>query len=354
MNYKYIVYCTTCLVNGKIYIGVHKTKDPEIFDQYIGNGLNVGWVIKNPKTAFQRALKKYGYSKFRRSILYVFDTAEEAYKKESEIVTKDFVKRDDNYNTCLGGIHPGTVYDSLYQYSLQGEFIKEWDSVTEAIQYYGCNSNRFNMAIVDKRSAFNSYWSKEYVEKLNTSSYRKSKHSEIYCYNLTGDLIQIYNSITDVVNDLNLSKSSVNDACSHKRPLKGMYFISDNTDIYNLIKSRKLVYSLTDTSVSKYKNGKLVQTYTSLHQAAKENSLSSFKIKQMILSNSGEWDYGYSYTYVGYKHPTSVKIAQYDLKGNLIKIWDSLNACKKEHPKVKDVLCGSRNHTHGFYFKIIE
>ncbi len=29
---KYIVYKTTCLVNGKIYIGKHKTEDPEIIN----------------------------------------------------------------------------------------------------------------------------------------------------------------------------------------------------------------------------------------------------------------------------------------------------------------------------------
>ena len=51
-NLVYIVYCTTCTENGKIYIGVHKTKDPNIFDGYIGNGLEIGWNIKNPKTAF--------------------------------------------------------------------------------------------------------------------------------------------------------------------------------------------------------------------------------------------------------------------------------------------------------------
>lgn len=354
MNYKYIVYCTTCLVNGKIYIGVHKTKNPETFDQYIGNGLKVGWVIKNPKTAFQHAIKKYGYSKFKRSILYVFDSEEEAYNKECEIVTEDFVKREDNYNTSVGGIHPGTFFEPLFQYDLQGNFIKKWDSVRETVQYYGCNSNRFNMAITDKRSAFNSYWSKEYVDILDVSIYRKSKHSEIYCYDLEGSLIKIYTSINEISEELKLSKASINDACSHKRPLKGMYFISDETDVFNLIKCRKLVYSLSDTSVSKYKDGNLVQTYPSLHQASKENSLSSFEIKQLILSDSGEWDYGYSSTYKGYKKPIPVKVEQYDLKGNLVKTWDSLNACKKNHPKVKDVLCGSRNHTHGFYFKIIE
>ena len=34
----YIVYKTTCLVNNYIYVGVHKTKDPNIFDGYLGRG----------------------------------------------------------------------------------------------------------------------------------------------------------------------------------------------------------------------------------------------------------------------------------------------------------------------------
>lgn len=35
-NLKWIVYCTTCTINNKIYIGVHKTVNPEVFDGYLG------------------------------------------------------------------------------------------------------------------------------------------------------------------------------------------------------------------------------------------------------------------------------------------------------------------------------
>lgn len=119
---KYIVYCTTCLVNGKIYIGVHKTKDPNVFDGYIGNGVEKGYALKNPKTAFQHALKKYGYKNFRRTTLFVFDTEEEAYAKEAEIVNYDFVKRRDNYNTALGGCSAGSGYKYIYRYHLDGSF----------------------------------------------------------------------------------------------------------------------------------------------------------------------------------------------------------------------------------------
>lgn len=294
---KWIVYCTTCTENGKIYIGVHKTENPEVFDGYIGNGLKVGWEIKNPHTAFQYAIKKYGYGKFKRNTLYVFDSEELAYAKEAEIVDLNFVKRRDNYNSCLGGIHSGIVCDSLYQYDFEGNLIKEWNSVGEAVKYYGCNSNRFNMAIKDKRSAFNSYWSKTKFDRLPLEFYTKSKHSEIYVYDEQGNLFNIYNSVSEIVEKLGFTKSSVEDACSHKHPLKGLYFISDNTNIINLIKTRTMIYNLSDKSVSKYKNKILIRTYSSLNQAAKENNLTTNQIKKEIANKTGNWAYGYKETY---------------------------------------------------------
>ena len=93
---KFIVYCTTNIVNKKIYIGVHKTENPDKFDGYLGCSVRATQpsTYMNPKTAFQYAVKKYGTDKFSRSILYVYDTAEEAFNKEKELVTTEFIKLD--------------------------------------------------------------------------------------------------------------------------------------------------------------------------------------------------------------------------------------------------------------------
>ena len=96
---KYIVYITTNLnskINGinRIYIGVHKTQDPAIFDGYIGCGVYIQQpsTYKYPKSAFQYAVKKYGIKSFKREILFIYDNMEDAYKKEAEIVNTDFIK----------------------------------------------------------------------------------------------------------------------------------------------------------------------------------------------------------------------------------------------------------------------
>lgn len=86
----YTIYKITNMVNGKIYIGKHQTKDLD--DGYMGSG-------KSLKSAF----KKYGFENFSKEILFVFDNEADMNAKESEIVNEEFVKKDTNYNLCHGG-----------------------------------------------------------------------------------------------------------------------------------------------------------------------------------------------------------------------------------------------------------
>lgn len=88
----FVVYETTNKINDKIYVGVHGGFVAT--DDYLGSG-----------KALKAAIKKYGKENFEKQIIKIFNTAEEAYAFEKEIVDYEFIQRDDTYNLAVGGSH---------------------------------------------------------------------------------------------------------------------------------------------------------------------------------------------------------------------------------------------------------
>lgn len=86
----YTVYKTTNLINGKFYVGVHKTNEPN--DSYLGSG-----------KLLLKAIEKYGIESFRKEVLFIFDNPTEAFDKEAEIVTTEFLSENNTYNLKVGG-----------------------------------------------------------------------------------------------------------------------------------------------------------------------------------------------------------------------------------------------------------
>ena len=86
----YTIYEITNKINGKIYIGKHQTKN--INDSYYGSG-----------KAIVNAIKLYGKENFDKKILFVFDNEYDMNLKEKELITEEFVCREDTYNLGVGG-----------------------------------------------------------------------------------------------------------------------------------------------------------------------------------------------------------------------------------------------------------
>lgn len=87
----YYLYQITNKLNGKIYIGVHKTINLD--DGYMGSG-----------RAISSAIRKYGLENFEKTILEIFEDSESMYNREKEIVTEEFLSRRDVYNIKQGGL----------------------------------------------------------------------------------------------------------------------------------------------------------------------------------------------------------------------------------------------------------
>lgn len=86
----YIVYKTTNKLNGKFYVGSHKTSD--LNDGYLGSGKYL-----------KRAVSEHGLANFVREILFMFDNPEDMYAKEAEIVSEDYLMNENTYNLKIGG-----------------------------------------------------------------------------------------------------------------------------------------------------------------------------------------------------------------------------------------------------------
>lgn len=204
---KYIVYSTICIVNNKIYIGVHKTDDPDIFDGYLGCGVYIDSPssYKKSKTPFQYAVNKYGVKQFKRTILRVFDNEDEAYKLEAELVNEEFIKRTDNYNYKLGGHGgcPPNKRSKIYMYDLDGNFVKEFDSAFECCKYLNPttkNGSAVLKAIKLGHILHNHQFSKEKVPcmkkwtpRFGSNQYKR----KIGMYDLNGKLIKRFDSLNE-------------------------------------------------------------------------------------------------------------------------------------------------------------
>lgn len=84
------VYKITNLFNNKIYIGYHSTNNLD--DGYMGSGLRI-----------KRLVLKYGKDSFKKDVLHIFENEQEMIDKEIELLTPEFLARDDTYNIVPGG-----------------------------------------------------------------------------------------------------------------------------------------------------------------------------------------------------------------------------------------------------------
>lgn len=210
---KYIVYQTINKVNNKIYIGVHGTQHENIFDGYIGCGVDIYRPASylNPKTPFQCAVKKYGPKAFTRTTLQIFDNEEDAYILEAKLINKEFVQRHDVYNLELGGkFHTMTsMRKKVYMYDLDGNFEKEFEGVNQAAKFLNPKASgggHLPRAIKEGHQFLGhqfSYKKLPYMKKLKhlnrTTVEKPYIGGKVGKFNDNNELLEVFDTMTDCV-----------------------------------------------------------------------------------------------------------------------------------------------------------
>lgn len=359
-NFKYIVYCTVNIKNKHIYVGYHKTINPYGFDSYIGNGVKINQpsTYKKSKTHFQNAVNKYGVDSFKRITLKVCDTLKEAQDLEAEIVNDDFLKRSDVYNMIPGGGNLPSADElfsiEVHQYSLTGEYIKTWKSAIEAAKYFNISQTNIRTACKINCTSCGYFWSDVLFDKLDLNDYKVHlNHDRVYQFDQNGQLVNCYKTVREAAKLNNSTPRLILRAIAEKTKSKGNYYSYNENfqidlSVYNKI-GKVYLYNLDGSFYKEFNSPKECCTFlgdkktSRLYSAIRTGGLyknfqvSKEKVPYMkVLSNPIE----------------KRKVDQFDLEGNLIKTWDSVQSAYETYGAgVKKCLRGVQNKTKGYVFK---
>lgn len=277
------IYCIENTKNHKKYIGqsidiyqrwyVHKSK------------LNMN---KHHSHHLQQAWNKYGDNCF---IFYIIESCDESLLNEREIYwIKYYNTYFDGYNETFGGEGYARQTRKVYQYSLSGEFIKEWNSVSEIENKLGYNGFTIrNVCNCDERlSAYGYQWS--YQKNDNIGEYNSlTQKKTVYQYDKQGNLVNVYDTILSVAED-GFSFGNVTNCCRGIRKTSSGYVWSyvplDKNEITNKIHNTYQNHS--QISISKYSlDGDFIE-YIDQRDYFKKNN---YNIYEVIKCCNGEKDY---------------------------------------------------------------
>ena len=176
------VYKTTNVMIGKVYIGAHSSKI--LNDNYLGSGKTL-----------KHAIKKYGRENFTRTILEFFETREEAFKREAELVTEAFIKEDNNYNMCPGGLGASIKteeFKNKVSKKLKGRKFTEEHSRNKSLAQTGKKNHRYGKSNPNNPVLYgseNGMFGKKHSEESKKLISQKRKLAKIeYTPKLIGSL----------------------------------------------------------------------------------------------------------------------------------------------------------------------
>ena len=293
----YIVYKTTNLINGKVYVGVHYT-NPEIFDGYLGCGVTKKDKKKKTKIGLPAAIRKYGYENFQRETLFVYPDSEEgrleAYEKEKEIVNEIWVQSDKNYNLVIGGVVgvTSTFKKKIAQYTLDGIFIRAWSSITEAEKTLGLQSIGQNLT--GKSKYCGDFQWKYYIDENPIPPVQK-KEKTVYQFDMQGNLIKVWKSASDASKSFqnpSSARTTIHECCRGERKQGFGYYWSFKNKFEYTSKNEIL-------AVARYNDeGVFMESYSSVAEAANALETTKNGIYQAICGKNKRckgWRWRYFY-----------------------------------------------------------
>lgn len=262
------IYKFENLINHKIYIG----QSVELEEQYQRHRYH--YEKKDVNKRLYQAFWKYGWDKFSYEVIE-YCLPEELDEKEIYYIQL-YDSYNNGYNATKGGKsganHPSK---SVQQFDLDGNFIKEFPSMSLAAEEVGISPNILTKCCQGKTDHCGLYQWKYSDDDNHTIKQLSNKEVSLYerkilQYDLKKNLLNVYNSMDEATKQTNVAKSSICNVCKGKKNTAGGYiwrYFDDPLTEQDHVKTKEKKILQFD------KLGNLIREFPSLSSASKETGI---------------------------------------------------------------------------------
>lgn len=336
------IYKITNKINGKIYIG-------QSIDIYKRWEEHKNCYVRKSNYLYL-AFRKYGVENFSFEIIEECAPDELDEKEIYYISTYHTFIGDEErngYNMSMGGEGNNGYGKPIDQYDLNGNFIKTYNSCAEFEREMGHSASSVLRCCAGSRNmAYGFLW--RYHGDIAPNPYVNKKCLMVDQYDIDGNFIKTYDSITSASNFYKVEKTQISNCCSGKALTCAGYQWRKRGD--SPPEKRASSRQELRKAVCQYDlNGKFIRQYKSCQEAAEETGHKIYMIYSSCREHGRDGNFQWRYSgddapnQYSYKNGV-VEINQYDLNGNFIKRHKSFADAAKEIGKTSSNIHRCCNH----------
>ena len=285
--------------HNKYYVGITKRKVTVRWGNK-GYSYKPQKSIRNGKVYSNKiwyAIQKYGWDNMKHEILAEHLSKSEACLMEKLLIYILKSSEDEyGYNIQAGGRSTSPQnYKKVNQYDLNGIYIKTWDSLVSAANSVNkCSTDLGAVCQNQRKSAGGFMWKfyDDYPDCLNIESYNPIL-LKVGQYDLNGNLIKIWNSISEAAKSLNLKYDSIQSAAFNPGRKTGGYMWVSKYDINDF---KPIISPYINANKRRVKQFDMemnfIREWDSITQAEKTLNIAGGSITRCC---QGKWEYTGNY-----------------------------------------------------------
>ena len=276
MNKIYYLYTHTRLDNNEIfYVGIGRTFKSGIYERAY---------VKNKQRRNEHWRNIINITNYKVDIIKEFESHEECCQAETEMI-KLLGRRIDNTGSLVNLSPGGHVWKDaapVYEYTLDGKFVKEWASSKEAAVALGVFYTNIYQNKRCKQSMFRSYKSDEISSySINIPAYKNYVCKKVFQFTKTGEFVKEHKSVTKASESVNAHIKTVSLVLTGKNNNGAGYIWSYNKSC-----------TIPKLIIQKNLQGDVIGKYTSLIDVKNKLNITSHHSVWNALKNKQKTAYG--------------------------------------------------------------